>query len=40
MGNRGLVEAVPQVWNDRPASATIVLPPLSTVYLQFKRTKT
>ncbi len=40
MGNRGSVEAVPQVWNDRPASATIVLPPLSTVYLQFKRTKT
>lgn len=40
MGNPGSVEAVPRVWNDRPASATIVLPSLSTVYLQFKRTKT
>ena len=40
MGNRGSVEAVPEVWNDRPASAQIVLPPLSTVYLQFIRTKT
>ena len=40
MGNQGSVEAVPEVWDDRPASAQIVLPPLSTVYLQFKRTKT
>ncbi len=40
MGNSGSVEAVPEVWDNRPASARIVLPPLSTVYLQFKRTKT
>ena len=38
MGNKGAVQAVPEVWDDRPASATIVLPPLSTVYLEFKRT--
>jgi 1,4-alpha-glucan branching enzyme len=38
MGNEGAVQAVPEVWDDRPASATIVLPPLSTVYLEFKRT--
>jgi len=40
MGNQGSVEAVPEVWDDRPASAQIVLPPLSTVYLQFNRTNT
>ena len=40
MGNSGSVEAVPEVWDNRPASAQIVLPPLSTVYLQFKRSKT
>jgi 1,4-alpha-glucan branching enzyme len=38
MGNEGAVQAVPEVWDDRPASAQIVLPPLSTVYLEFKRT--
>ncbi len=38
VGNGGSVEAVPEVWDDRPASAQIVLPPLSTVYLQFNRT--
>ena len=38
MGNQGAVQAVPEVWDDRPASAAIVLPPLSTVYLEFKRT--
>jgi hypothetical protein len=32
------VQAVPEVWDDRPASATMVLPPLSTVYLAFNRT--
>jgi 1,4-alpha-glucan branching enzyme len=39
MGNQGSVEAVPEVWDDRPASAQIVLPPLSTVYLQFNRSQ-
>ena len=39
MGNLGAVVAVPEVWNERPASAEMVLPPLSTVYLSFTRTQ-
>ena len=37
MGNLGAVESVPEVWHGRPASATIVVPPLATVYLHFTR---
>jgi 1,4-alpha-glucan branching enzyme len=33
LGNLGLVEAAPEPWRHMPARATIVLPPLSTVWL-------
>jgi len=33
MGNLGSVEAVPRPWHGRPASASIVLPPLSVIWL-------
>ena len=39
LGNLGLVTAYPQAWNGRPASADIVLPPLSAVYLSFRRAR-
>jgi 1,4-alpha-glucan branching enzyme len=32
-GNLGAVEAVPRPWHGRPASATIVVPPLSVIWL-------
>ena len=37
LGNLGAVEAVPEVCHGRPACAEIVLPPLATVYLHFRR---
>lgn len=39
LGNLGSVTAYPQAWNGRPASADIVLPPLSAVYLSFTRAR-
>jgi 1,4-alpha-glucan branching enzyme len=33
MGNLGAVEAIPKPWHGRPASASIVLPPLSVTWL-------
>jgi len=30
---------VPEPWHGRPASATIVLPPLATTYLYFQRAR-
>ena len=33
MGNLGTVHAVPKPWHGRPASASIVVPPLSVVWL-------
>jgi 1,4-alpha-glucan branching enzyme len=33
MGNLGTVEAIPKPWHGRPASATIVLPPMSVLWL-------
>jgi 1,4-alpha-glucan branching enzyme len=33
MGNLGSVQAVPKPWHGRPASASIVLPPLSVLWL-------
>jgi len=39
MGNLGTVAAVPEPWHGRPASATIVLPPLATTYLYFQRAR-
>jgi len=33
MGNLGTVHAVPKPWHGRPASASIVLPPLSVIWL-------
>jgi 1,4-alpha-glucan branching enzyme len=33
MGNLGTVQAVPRPWHGRPASASIVLPPLSVLWL-------
>jgi 1,4-alpha-glucan branching enzyme len=33
MGNLGTVQAVPMPWHGRPASATIVLPPMSVIWL-------
>jgi len=39
LGNLGTVTAYPQAWNGRPASADIVLPPLSAVYLSFTRAR-
>jgi 1,4-alpha-glucan branching enzyme len=33
MGNLGMVHAVPKPWHGRPASATIVVPPLAAVWL-------
>ena len=33
MGNLGTVHAVPMPWHGRPASATIVLPPMSVIWL-------
>ncbi|MCM2578111.1 1,4-alpha-glucan branching enzyme [Streptomyces meridianus] len=34
VGNRGPVKAEPQPWHGRPASLTVVLPPLATVWLR------
>jgi len=33
MGNLGVVNAIPKPWHGRPASATIVLPPLAVLWL-------
>jgi hypothetical protein len=33
MGNMGMVHAVPKPWHGRPASATMVVPPLGAVWL-------
>jgi len=33
MGNLGMVHAVPKPWHGRPASATMVVPPLGAVWL-------
>jgi 1,4-alpha-glucan branching enzyme len=33
MGNLGTVHAIPKPWHGRPASASIVLPPLSVIWL-------
>jgi 1,4-alpha-glucan branching enzyme len=33
MGNLGAIQAVPETWNGKPASATIVVPPLGVVWL-------
>ena len=33
MGNLGTVDAIPKPWHGRPASASIVLPPLSVLWL-------
>jgi 1,4-alpha-glucan branching enzyme len=33
MGNQGMVHAVPKPWHGRPASATMVVPPLAAVWL-------
>jgi 1,4-alpha-glucan branching enzyme len=33
MGNLGTVQAIPKPWHGRPASASIVLPPLSVLWL-------
>jgi 1,4-alpha-glucan branching enzyme len=33
MGNLGSVQAVPMPWHGRPASATVVLPPMSVIWL-------
>ncbi len=35
VGNLGAVEALPESWHARPASATIQLPPLGTVWLRW-----
>jgi 1,4-alpha-glucan branching enzyme len=37
MGNLGAVEAIPMPWHGRPASATIVVPPLSAVWFTPER---
>jgi 1,4-alpha-glucan branching enzyme len=34
MGNLGRIEAEPSSWHGRPASARIVLPPLSCVFFR------
>ena len=39
MGNQGEVTALPNAWNGRPASADVVVPPLSAVYLYFDRAR-
>ncbi|MBU6245282.1 MAG: 1,4-alpha-glucan branching protein GlgB [Actinomycetales bacterium] len=39
MGNLGSVQARPDAWHGRPASAAIVLPPLAAVYLYFQRSR-
>jgi 1,4-alpha-glucan branching enzyme len=33
LGNLGVVTAVPKPWHGRPASASIVLPPMSVLWL-------
>jgi 1,4-alpha-glucan branching enzyme len=33
VGNLGAVEALDEPWHGRPASATMVLPPLSALWL-------
>jgi 1,4-alpha-glucan branching enzyme len=33
VGNLGAVNAVPKPWHGRPASATVVLPPLGVIWL-------
>jgi len=33
VGNMGGVEAVPEPWHGRPASATITVPPLGVLWL-------
>jgi 1,4-alpha-glucan branching enzyme len=33
MGNLGMVQAIPKPWHGRPASASIVLPPMSVLWL-------
>jgi 1,4-alpha-glucan branching enzyme len=33
VGNLGAVEAVPEPWHGRPASATVTLPPLGVLWL-------
>ncbi|HEY6786799.1 MAG TPA: alpha amylase C-terminal domain-containing protein, partial [Trebonia sp.] len=33
VGNFGVVQAVPEPWNGRPASATVAVPPLGVVWL-------
>jgi 1,4-alpha-glucan branching enzyme len=33
VGNLGSVQAVPESWNGKPASATIAVPPLGAVWL-------
>jgi 1,4-alpha-glucan branching enzyme len=37
MGNLGAVQAIPMAWHGRPASATIVVPPLSVVWFTPER---
>ena len=37
MGNLGGVQAIPKPWHGRPASATIVVPPLSVVPFTYDR---
>jgi 1,4-alpha-glucan branching enzyme len=37
MGNLGAVQAIPMPWHGRPASATIVVPPLSVVWFTPER---
>ena len=33
VGNLGVIEAVPEPWHGRPASATITLPPMGVLWL-------
>jgi 1,4-alpha-glucan branching enzyme len=37
MGNLGAVQAIPMAWHGHPASASIVLPPLSVVWFTPER---
>jgi 1,4-alpha-glucan branching enzyme len=36
MGNFGAIQAVESPWHGRPASAQIILPPMSTSYFRFE----
>jgi 1,4-alpha-glucan branching enzyme len=33
VGNLGSIEAVPEPWHGRPASATVALPPMGVLWL-------